>query len=173
MHFSNHLRTLTKVQLNDHNSWNRMPTSHTLLIRFPLKAEVLYLMQIEIVVIIIQALYSGQSDTLSLLECANWKFWEFFFSFLCTLLLGRRLGWRALGEVCTGMKSRKATYYKRGPYFSSVATGTIIASSFGADTASPSALSIPHLDVEIHLLCPHYLFWIVVEFLWCFSWSST
>lgn len=89
-----------KVQLNDHNAWNRTPTSHTFLIRFPV-------------------------ESWSFISNANWNcchnhtdivlgsglihyhclnvlignLWEFFFSFLCTLPLGRRLGWRALGEV--------------------------------------------------------------------------
>ena len=89
-----------KVQLNDHNAWNRMPTSHTFLIRFPVES------------------WSFISDAnwncchnhtgivlssgLIHYHCLNMligNFRELYFSFLCTLPLGRRLGWSALGEV--------------------------------------------------------------------------
>lgn len=89
-----------KVQLNDHNSWNRMPTSHTLLIRFPVESWSF----------ISNANWNCCHNHTGIVlrsglihyHCLNVQignFWEFFFSFLCTLPLGRRLGWRALGEV--------------------------------------------------------------------------
>ena len=94
------LKYACAFQQPSHNAWNRMPTSHTFLIRFPVES------------------WSFISDAnwncchnhtgivlssgLIHYHCLNvliGNFRELFFSFLCTLPLGRRLGWRALGEV--------------------------------------------------------------------------
>ena len=84
-----------------HNVCNRTPTSHTFLIRFPVESWSF----------ISNAnwncchnhtgmvLGSGLIHYYHCLNVLIGNLWEFFFSFLCTLPLGRRLGWRALREL--------------------------------------------------------------------------
>ena len=155
-----------KVQLSDHNAWNRTPASHTFLIRFPVESWSF----------ISNAnwncchnhtgmvLGSGLIHYHHCLNVLIGKFWEFFFSFLCTLPLGRRLGWRALRE-CIDMKNRMATCYKRDPYFFQCCNRNHYCLLHGSWYCfSFSALSISQLRLRYIFLCPHYLFWIVVQF---------
>lgn len=96
--------------------------------RFPLKAEVLYLMQIEIVVIIIQALYSGQVWYIITAWMCKLEISESSFSPFSAPCPWEKIRLEGTGRSVLVWRAGKLHIIMRGPYFSSVATGTIIAS---------------------------------------------